>query len=109
MMLSQERLETLLRRRKPASNGPISINEALELELSRFGETLTFHALKGLCNAHSPDLLFIIETKNKKGGSVVAWNNSVSVSIINTLDFVSHYKTIALSCKIQFQAIPIVT
>lgn len=84
------------------------------MELSRCGESLTFYNLKGICQFHSPELLFLIKTKNKNhfvkrilqkcgysdfafveprslaGGLSLAWYADYDISILYEGDFFFH-------------------
>ncbi|XP_072064279.1 uncharacterized protein [Arachis hypogaea] len=75
------------------------------------GRPLTIHTLKGICKSHSPEIVFISETKNQSrqveakfracsyeswhivnpsgiaGGLALAWKDSINVQIINSGEF----------------------
>ncbi|XP_072076750.1 uncharacterized protein [Arachis hypogaea] len=75
------------------------------------GRPLTIHTLKGICKSHSPEIVFISETKNQSrqveaklrvcgyenwhivnsagvaGGLVLTWKDSINVQIISSGEF----------------------
>ncbi|XP_072071784.1 uncharacterized protein [Arachis hypogaea] len=75
------------------------------------GRPLTIHTLKGICKSHSPEIVFISETKNQSrqveaklrvcdyenwhivnpagvaGGLVLGWKDSINIQIINSGEF----------------------
>ena len=80
------------------------------------GKPLTVHSLKGICRSHSPEVVFLYETKNQPlfvsnilgasgynncfcvdpigivGGLVVGWKDTVQASIQDHKRFFIHLK-----------------